>query len=155
MCLNAIPITPGVYTAPVPHAGEGALFSNSAAVWYSFTLDQPQFVSFFSVQGIPFLDVNIYSDCINDPSTLIATGSSSCNGRKGVYLFDLNIPAGTYFLEWINPTNKPNSDNYGSFDFVYRPNTCGNATLDQWESCDDGNTSPGDGCDCNCLIEQE
>lgn len=31
---------------------------------------------------------------------------------------------------------------------------CGNGTLDSGEQCDDGNTSPGDGCSAFCRLEQ-
>jgi cysteine-rich repeat protein len=30
---------------------------------------------------------------------------------------------------------------------------CGNSIVDPWETCDDGNTTPGDGCDEYCQIE--
>jgi cysteine-rich repeat protein len=30
---------------------------------------------------------------------------------------------------------------------------CGNGVLENGEACDDGNTTPGDGCDANCQIE--
>ncbi|HEY0840618.1 MAG TPA: DUF4215 domain-containing protein, partial [Vulgatibacter sp.] len=33
------------------------------------------------------------------------------------------------------------------------PNLCGNDVVDDGESCDDGNTDPGDGCSTDCQIE--
>ena len=33
------------------------------------------------------------------------------------------------------------------------PAVCGNEEIESGETCDDGNTDPGDGCDASCLIE--
>jgi len=38
-------------------------------------------------------------------------------------------------------------------DVTIVPALCGNNTLDSGEECDDGGTSPGDGCDASCQIE--
>jgi cysteine-rich repeat protein len=32
-------------------------------------------------------------------------------------------------------------------------NICGNGIIENSKECDDGNTTPGDGCDENCQIE--
>lgn len=36
---------------------------------------------------------------------------------------------------------------------IYQPSLCGNNVQDDSEECDDGNTSPGDGCSKECFIE--
>jgi cysteine-rich repeat protein len=40
-----------------------------------------------------------------------------------------------------------------ALEIVYAPVVCGNGTIEIGETCDDGNTMAGDGCDASCQIE--
>lgn len=44
---------------------------------------------------------------------------------------------------------------YGPLTLCYQPFICGNGILEGMESCDDGNSFNGDGCDNNCKISQQ
>ncbi len=50
---------------------------------------------------------------------------------------------------------KPDSTGIDLARVEFRVVSCGNSTLDPGEECDDGNTSDGDGCSADCLVEGE
>ena len=50
-----------------------------------------------------------------------------------------------------NPSNTTTSTSSTTSTTV--PSTCGNGTIEGSEECDDGGTSPGDGCDATCQLE--
>lgn len=60
-------------------------------------------------------------------------GLDGCNGRIGWYVDDVHIYACTGEAPGAN---------------------CGNALLDVFENCDDGNATPGDGCSEMCIVEE-
>jgi len=53
--------------------------------------------------------------------------------------------------------SSPGFSTYSNYEILVTDNVnvCGNSLLDGGESCDDGNTDNGDGCDSACLIEPE
>ena len=75
---------------------------------------------------------------------------------------DLTISGGATTLESTDDTNDSAADfdaalpaprNNANATGTIPPSTCGNNTLEGLEGCDDGNTTPGDGCDATCHPE--
>ncbi len=70
------------------------------------------------------------------------------------------VPPGDYILRLTtDPENRVAEDdetnNIAEVPITISPppNPCGNETLDAGETCDDGGTSAGDGCDASCQVE--
>lgn len=65
-----------------------------------------------------------------------------------------NLTAGTYVVEVYTAATSVPPAVYQLDLRVVPPTTCGNVYLDAGESCDDGNTTSGDGCSSACAYEQ-
>jgi cysteine-rich repeat protein len=74
----------------------------------------------------------------------------------------LDIAGGATTLDAADDTNDSENDfnfdtpaprNNANQNGTIPPSTCGNGTLEGLEQCDDGNTTPGDGCDAICETE--
>ncbi len=63
-----------------------------------------------------------------------------------------NLPAGTYYLV-VDGYGASSSGAY-AFSVEAGTATCGNSVVEIGESCDDGATMPGDGCNDSCQTEQ-
>ncbi len=72
-------------------------------------------------------------------------GSSSQTGARG-------LRAGAYAVRVTTPTH---DDVQGYVLSISYDSLCGNGTREGVESCDDGNTTPGDGCADDCLPEPQ
>jgi cysteine-rich repeat protein len=84
-------------------------------------------------------------------------GNTLLSEGGGCTLFDVDDPEaaldpGTYAIEVV-----PNFNSSFPIQFEITmglvPIECGNFIIEQGETCDDGNTVAGDGCDENCIIE--
>ena len=110
----------------------------------------------------------------NDPDARVSTGGFS--NRSGNAIWDctgpgfLCTPGATRFAdEAVSLAVRKTIPGGGSVTFSYAytldavevatasacttPSTCGDSVIEGTESCDDGNTMPGDGCDSSCAIE--
>ena len=108
----------------------------------------------------------IYSQ--NSPLTVwgvVNSGVTVATTNGNNYTFTLNIKApavaGSYDHKWsMRKHNNPESGFFGeAIDIPVSVvvSSCGNGVVeeDQGETCDDGGTTPGDGCDGSCLIEAQ
>ena len=73
----------------------------------------------------------------------LACSKSSTPGADGDITFDAEIPDGA--------TRDGSVDAPGVDGEI--PARCGDTSIDPGEECDDGNTTPGDGCDADCMLE--
>ncbi len=69
-----------------------------------------------------------------------------------VDLFARNLPVGTYYLAAEEFGNNATSPQY-KLNVEVNPPSCGDSLVQAGEECDDGNTTPGDGCDATCQLE--
>ncbi len=80
-------------------------------------------------------------------------GVGNCSRIEPVADAFATLAVGTYFIaveDWLNNAPIP------AFEVTVRSGAagvCGNTVLETGEECDDGNTTPGDGCDAVCAIE--
>ena len=80
-------------------------------------------------------------------------GIGNCSRIEPIADPEALLAPGTYLLaveDWLN------NDAIPAFEVVIRsgtPDVCGNGIVETNEACDDGNTTPGDGCDALCAIE--
>lgn len=79
---------------------------------------------------------------------LVACSKSSTPGAEdGDISFDAEVPdSGTEDGDIIEDDGGPDED-------AEVEARCGDTSIDPGEECDDGNTTPGDGCDENCELE--
>ncbi|MEO1228790.1 MAG: NBR1-Ig-like domain-containing protein [Myxococcota bacterium] len=109
-------------------------------------------------------DIYLYSD--NTPFTLWGTnivqlGSAVAPGANATFTFNVTAPAspGTYTSQWrMHQLGGVGYFGASSTPFsvtVSPPAGCGDGTVDSGsgETCDDGNTTAGDGCSASCIIE--
>lgn len=88
---------------------------------------------------------------------LDANGQVLLTDSGGCTLFDVDDPEaaldpGTYAIEVV-PNFNPAFPIQFEITMNLTPIECGNFIIEQGETCDDGNTMKGDGCDDRCLIE--
>ena len=80
----------------------------------------------------------------NDPTW---PGYEVCDGTdlRGLSCTDFGLPAGLLACSATCDWNTTGCVGTAS---------CGNGTVEAWETCDDGNTTPCDGCSATCQVEE-
>ncbi|APR82401.1 Multiple EGF-like-domain protein 3 precursor [Minicystis rosea] len=154
----------------IPAGPSGRLFSGSLNPpgttsgdqdWYAFTLTSTSDVKIqtFDSSGPgscapSTIDTQIALHASCPTTTALATNDTG--GISPCSLIDStataaarHLPAGTYYV-LVN--------GFGTTAFNYTLQiklnaSCGNGVVEGSETCDDGNTANGDGCDSNCLFE--
>lgn len=79
-------------------------------------------------------------------------GSSACSRIDPLGDAFAALPAGVYYLSIEERSSLATITSY-ALDVQLLAHGCGNGLLEGSETCDDGNTTPGDGCDAGCTIE--
>jgi len=101
-------------------------------------------------------------DLTFDLTTPCAAGAQAClkkfDGSPGVGSDEQTTglqftasTAGTYYVVVESYYDNPSAT--GTFDIRFAVTACGNGTVEAGETCDDGNTMAGDGCNATCAIE--
>jgi len=116
------------------------------------------------------LHSNVFNNLTNYAGVTPGTGTISQNPLFVAAPTDLRLLPGSPCIDAGNPTNAPDHDllgifrpldgdavngaafDMGAFEYV-RPVLCGDGLVEGSEECDDGNTTPGDGCATDCSIE--
>jgi cysteine-rich repeat protein len=90
-----------------------------------------------------------------DNPALVASFLSDCENRTVAACGNFGAPLSTAVKPGV-PVYVVVGGPVGSFDLMadFVP-SCGDGVLDPWETCDDGNRTPGDGCDASCQVEPE
>jgi len=96
-------------------------------------------------------NINLTKRLLDGVGNVLLTDGGGCT------LFGVDDPAaaldpGTYAIEVV-PNFNPSFPIQYDITMSLVPIECGNFIVEQGETCDDGNTMPGDGCDANCIIE--
>jgi len=121
-------------------------------------------VETFDITGAP--DCNVTDTVMQlldtDGTTVLASdddgGVNWCSRiEPAIHPGAAGLAGGTYFVrvvEWSDFGDGPGDQAapYRVVITVLVP-TCGDGVVELGEECDDGNTTPGDGCDASCLIE--
>ena len=121
--------------------------------WYSVTLGANESISAAITAGATTVcaDQNFLVQIYDSAFTLIDGASSdpwSCPTAEGV-----NLPAGDYFVVvWNNIDTPPFIQDYTLAVTTGTP-SCGDGATGIGETCDDSNTTDGDGCSATCQIE--
>ena len=109
-------------------------------------------------------DIFFYS--LNDPIgvwgvTNVSVGTDTANGEQRTFTMKITAPTtvGSYNHRWqMRKNSSPGAGQFGSevnVAVTVVAAGCGNSVVDSGETCDDGNTTAGDGCSASCLVENQ
>ena len=154
-CATATAVT--LPTGATPTTVNGSFPVGKKVQYYKFTLAQTAYVSIQALNGTggscdaatPALDIDL-SVLEDDCST-----SVDYEYANGCPPMDLpSLPAGTYI---VRASLFVTSTQAAAVPFQLQISLitpgCGNSRKETGETCDDGNKTPGDGCDANCATE--
>jgi cysteine-rich repeat protein len=80
-------------------------------------------------------------------------GTDSCSKiTPGIDAGATNLPVGVYKIK-VEEYQNDEVQTFYVLDVKVSPPGCGDFLLSAGEQCDDGNTTPGDGCDASCMVE--
>jgi len=122
--------------------------------YYAVTVPAGGWVRIETSDGMGGCGLDTFVDLFDtDGVTPLLSDDNGGNGNCSLIdpAFDTvarNMAGGTYYVAVTG-------SGAGAYqlDVTSGPAACGNSLLETGESCDDGNTVPGDGCDATCAIE--
>ncbi|MFO0680573.1 MAG: DUF4215 domain-containing protein [Sandaracinus sp.] len=131
-----------------PITGTGCTSSGGGfGVWYA--VQMPAFSSVHTVVT-PAAGFDAVLEVVD------ACGATACSQRAdGPETLDIvnNTASPVTKYAFVNPYAAGARGDTFSIAFTYHVAVCGNGTTDVGETCDDGNTTPGDGCSALCAVE--
>ena len=158
-CSGATPVTATTTLSGESVAAGGLPLTGTGC--YSFTVPTTNRASYYAVTVPPLTRINIavtptvdvdvvlvaadscaattcslYNDSDPERGTLTNTTATAITQIVSVRAFGATTSSGTY-----------------SIAFTYVPFVCGNGVLEGAETCDDGNTTAGDGCTATCTVQ--
>jgi len=156
-CAGATPVTATATLSGESVAAGGPPLTGTGC--YGFTVPTTNRASYYSVTVPPLTRINIavtptvdvvlvaadtcasttcslYNDDDPERATLTNTTATPVTQIVSVRAYGATTSSGTY-----------------SIAFTYVPFVCGNGVLEGAETCDDGNTTAGDGCTATCTVQ--
>ena len=135
------------------HSPTNCGFSDGAPdAAYELTMgeDGPVIVS-LSNEGTDYDTIMYVRETCLDPGSEIACNDDGPEGLSSVLFFDA-VKDVTYTIVIDGYGDNTDTPYTGNYELSLTVPVCGDTTVDMNEECDDGNTTPADGCENDCTI---
>jgi cysteine-rich repeat protein len=132
-------------------------YPNGEQVFFFVNDDGPMEVSITSTRGASSTDdYDLFVLRGGDGSTMCGTSDTCVDGSIGtgaMETVEFGAPTGSLFYVVYDLFGTTAATTEFTLDVTCTPIVCGDGTVATTESCDDGDTMDGDGCDSACAVE--